>query len=251
MKKLVLSFILFSFIGFNGLYAQCTPDVNITHPGTYPDSATGLPHAKVGTAYSTVIQVRVLTDTTVSSIPATVDSIVVSSVTGLPAGFNYATNPSSGHFPGGSNGCVLLTGAAPTSGMEGSHPLTINLIAYGKLSGTIPASLPYSVTYYNIHIDSINVGIADLNAAKFSLSQNFPDPASRLTDIYYSVPSSGVIDFSMYNLLGKLVYQKSIYAEKGTGRVTLDAKDFAPGIYMYNLSNGKTKLTRRMVIANN
>ncbi len=249
MKKLLLSLTISFVFGLNGLLAQCTPNTTITNPGTYPDSATGLPHAIVGQAYSTVIQIRVLTDTTISGNHATVDSVILNSVTGLPTGFTYATNPSSGHFPGGSNACVLLTGAAPTAGMEGSHPLTINITAYGHISG-FPASLPYTVIYYNIHIDAAN-GIFNLAVSKFDLSQNFPDPATNLTTIYYNVPAASLLDFRMYNLLGKIVYQKSIFAERGTGSIALDAKDFAPGIYMYNLSNGKATLTRRMVMANN
>src|SRR5438132_1705411 len=130
MKKVLLLLAVSIFVSVSALFAQCNPDLSLTHPGTSPDSVTGLPHAKVGTAYSTVIQIKVLTDTNVlisgTTYHATVDSIVLNSVSGLPTGFSFQTNPVSKTFLGGSNACVLLTGLAPTSGMEGAHPLTIN-----------------------------------------------------------------------------------------------------------------------------
>src|SRR6185369_9269350 len=100
--------------------------VSITTPGTYPDS---LPHATVGNAYSETLQVRVLTDTVIivlgTPVTATVDSILVESVSGLPSGFSYTCTPSNCHFPGGSNGCVLLQGTAPTIGMVGTYPIVV------------------------------------------------------------------------------------------------------------------------------
>lgn len=248
MKKLVLFVIFLSYIGVHGVFGQCTIDNTITQPGYYPNCTTGLPHDTVGKPYSTVLQIKVITDTMIGPLTATVDSIVITNVKGLPAGFSYFTNPGSKSFPGGSNGCILVSGSAPTSGMVGTYPLVINLTGYGKVLGS-PLSIADSITCYSITIDPAASGIPEMSNTKFDLSKNFPDPVSRSTDIYYSVPMGGRLDFSVYNLLGKLVYQRILYADRGTGHITLDAKDFAPGIYMYSLSNGKATLTKRMVMA--
>src|SRR4051812_1294579 len=128
MKRIILFTAILS-LGVLYSYAQCIPDTSITHneAGIYPDSATGLPHAVVGVAYSTVIQLKVLTDTS----GVTVDSIDITNVTGLPAGFTYQCTPSSCHFPGGSDACILLTGPAPTVAMAGQiYPLTVNATLY-------------------------------------------------------------------------------------------------------------------------
>ena len=45
-------------------------------------------------------------DTTYLGLPAIIDSINVTGVTGLPSGFSYSAIPATG-FPGGSNGCSV------------------------------------------------------------------------------------------------------------------------------------------------
>ena len=117
MKKIFL-LIAMTFAIVNSGSAQCTPDTSITHnvPGIYPDTLVGLPHSYVGVPYMTDIQVKVFTNTTYMGVPATIDSLVVISVAGLPPGFGYSNTPSSGVFPGGSDACILLSGAAPSAG---------------------------------------------------------------------------------------------------------------------------------------
>src|SRR5437868_3192326 len=89
----------------SGAFSQCVPDTSITHnvPGTYPDTVQNLPHAIVGTPYQAVMQLKVKTDTmiTVGGFPvhACIDSIVIDSVSGLPAGYTFSCNPSTCSFP--------------------------------------------------------------------------------------------------------------------------------------------------------
>jgi hypothetical protein len=247
MKKILLAFAGLSFV-ITGAIAQCVPDVTITEPGIYPDSATGLPHALIGSPYSTVIQLKVLTDTTYLSQPATVDSVVITGVVGLPSGFSYTCTPSSCHFPGGSNACILLQGTAPTSGMEGTYPITVNVTTYGHL-GPIPASLPTDITRYRIIIDPLN-GLSSLQNNKFEVGQNIPNPFSKSTDIAFNSPVSELLTFKVSNLLGKVVYTKSIFAQRGLNKIMLSSKDFDAGIYIYTLGNAKSSVTKRMIVSN-
>ena len=83
--KIVITLLAGIVFGFSG-FGQCVPDTNITSPGYSPDSATGLPHAIVGVPYSTVVQVLVPATYTTYNL----DSVVLGSVTGLPAGFSYS-----------------------------------------------------------------------------------------------------------------------------------------------------------------
>lgn len=250
MKKIVLA-VAFLFLSLPGVFAQCTPDTSITHnePGIYPDSATGLPHAVVGIPYSTVIQLKVITDTVVSGQSATVDSVVITGVTGLPPGFTYQCTPASCHFPGGSDACILLTGPAPTAGMAGQvHPLTVHVMAYGHI-GPFPASLPTDITRYRIVVDG-GVGITVLNNDKFDVAQNVPNPFSKTTEISFSSPSNELLTLKVSNLLGKVIYTKSVYAQKGLNKITLSSREFDAGIYIYSIGNSRTSVTRRMIVSN-
>jgi len=107
-RLLILSVIFLTGILTNS-NAQCVPDLTITDPGIYPDSATGLPSGVVGTPYSEVIQAKVFTDTTLNGLPVVISNITITSVSGLPPGLTYSCNPSTCIFPGGSNGCILLS----------------------------------------------------------------------------------------------------------------------------------------------
>ncbi len=250
MKRIVL---LISFLFFiaSGSFAQCTPDTAITHNvvGIYPDSATGLPHAIVGTPYSTVIQLKVLTDTVVLGSPATVDSVVITGTIGLPPGFSYNCTPSSCHFPGGSDACITLTGPAPTAGMAGMiYPLTVSVTSYGHL-GIIPASLPTDITRYRIVVDPLT-GISTLSNEKFDVSQNVPNPFSKTTEISFNSPSNELLTLKVSNLLGKVVFSKSVFSQRGLNKITLSSKDFDAGIYIYTIGNSRTSITKRMIVSN-
>jgi len=249
MKKVFLSLIASGLLFFNSM-GQCTPDTSITHNqvGIYPDSATGLPHAYVGSTYSTVIQMKVLVDSNTIAGYATVDSVIITGVSGLPTGFNYYCTPSTCHFPGGSDACIQLEGAAPTTPMIGTYPIVVNVTAYGHLSG-FPVSLPTNISRYSIVIEQ-SVGITSLSYAKFEVSQNIPNPFNRSSDISFISPTTDIVMLKISNLLGKTVYTKSLHAQKGMNKISLSSSDFDPGIYIYTISSGSNSITRRMIVSN-
>jgi hypothetical protein len=246
MKRILLFISILSF-SVSDTFSQCVADTSITHneAGIYPDSATGLPHAVVGVAYSTVIQLKVLTDTS----GVTVDSIDITSVSGLPSGFTYQCTPSSCHFPGGSDACILLTGPAPTVAMAGQiYPLVVNATLYGHL-GPLPLSQPGNINRYRIVVDPAT-GIAVIPNDKFTVAQNIPNPFNRATEISFNNPSGEPVSLKVSNLLGKVVYSKSIFAQKGLNKIALSSKDFDAGIYIYTIAGSGTSIARRMIVSN-
>lgn len=245
--RILYSLILSIFFCVAG-YSQCIPDTSITHndPGTYPDTVTNLPHAIVGQSYSTVIQVKVLTDSTVGGLTGTVDSIVIENVTGLPTGFTYACSPSGCSFPGGSDGCILLTGSAPTAPMIGSYSLVVQSTIYYKLFGT-PQTLQNDITGYTIVIDA-TTGILLNEKASFIAGQNIPNPAKDFTMIPLNVMHAQEVTLSVMNLIGKKVLSHTYQLQRGKTNVQLDLHNLQPGIYMYSFSNGVNTVTRRMII---
>jgi len=52
----------------------------------------------------------------------------------------------------------------------------------------------------------------------------------------------------VFNMLGSVVYTKSIRAEKGINTIELDGSVFPQGIYMYSLKNGDKTITKRMIV---
>ncbi|MEO8151339.1 MAG: T9SS type A sorting domain-containing protein [Bacteroidia bacterium] len=150
MKKLFLAFSII-MAAYQSANAQCTPDGSITEPGIYPDTLTNLPPAFETASYGTSIQIRVLTDTTVSQGNVTVTNITINSVIGMPAGFSYVCNPVNCAFPGGGNGCIYLSGN-PSAGSAGTYNVTVNATLNGLLFGFIPVSQAFTKTGYKIVI---------------------------------------------------------------------------------------------------
>jgi hypothetical protein len=222
--------------------AQCIPDLSITDPGIYPDSATGLPGGTVNVPYNEVIQVKVLTDTTVGGLTVLVTSITITQVSGLPPGITYTCNPSSCIFPGGSNGCITLSGTPTASGL---FPMTVDLMIDGTLFGT-PISQPSTVDYYNINIVGPS-GISEQTG--FNIVSAQPNPAIEYTDLVFSSPVGGDFPLRLYNLIGMEVHSQIVRSMPGNNTVRIKTSHLSAGVYMLTLGNGKAVVTRKVVVS--
>mgnify|MGYP006280762605 FL=1 len=74
-------------------------------------------------------------------------------------------------------------------------------------------------------------------AKKYNLSQNYPNPFNPMTTIEYSIPHSGKVDLSIFNLQGQLI-TKLVQKEQKAGiyKYNFHAGDYASGVYFYKLS---------------
>lgn len=251
MKKLLSLFVV-AILGVSAAFAQCTPDPQYTSPGIYPDSATGLAGGMVGTAYSQVITAVVPLDTVYNNVPIQVDSIRVKEVAyidngtwtpGLPPGLNYQCSDPLCTFDGGSSGCIVLNGT-PTQ--HGTFPIRVVTTTYAFLVVVITQA--DTVDDYSIVIEP--VGVAEiLNNKKFDVAQNIPNPFNNSTVINYSSPTAKEIEFTVYDVLGKVVHHRKFMSEAGINKIHFDTESHAPGMYMYTVSNGEQAITKRMMIA--
>ncbi len=244
LRALILVISIFTYSATK-VVAQCIPDVTLTVPGIYPDSATGLPGGLVGVGYSEVIQARVLTDTVSNGFPAVITNITITGVTGLPPGLTYACNPANCVFPGGSNGCILLSGTPTFAGM---YNINVDLSINGTVFGIPVPAVTQSIDYYVINIGTVGLP-GDLSTIKFDLLQNNPNPASNYTDVSFTSPIGGDFTVKMFNMIGKEVFKQTLRGQAGlnTTRILLD--DFTPGVYMISLENGKSIVTKRMIVS--
>lgn len=254
MKKNLLLIIGASLLVYSNSFGQaCTPNLpnGGSHGEIVPDTIVNLPHATVGQPYSTDIQFYVATDTTVTSpFPATLTIInyTLTSITGMPSGFAYTSNPANGVFPGGASSCLNATGN-PTTGQEGTYPLVVNVtanlnhVAFGNISQ------PGTLTGYKIVIDPDGtVGVSTNAADKFELGQNIPNPSSDITRISFTSPKAEKMELNIYNAVGQVVLHENIDATVGSNDKYISTASFADGIYIYTLRNSTEVLTKRMVV---
>jgi hypothetical protein len=239
MNKKIFFTTAFIILGVIILNAQiCTPEFHTT-PGIYPDSVTDLPIAYASEAYSTT-----MTDVIPAAIQvATVDSIGITGITGMPAGFSYTPNTTSGYWAGGTSGCILISGN-PSTAQVGTYPIVINTLAVTSI-GNFP--IPMS-NYKIVVVDTSGSGIANVNMEKFNVYQNSPNPFSFKTNILFTSPVAEIFQFIVYNLLGEVVYKQSVNANTGNNKIEFSAANLPSGIYMYKLNNKAQTITRRMII---
>ena len=257
MKKILL-LVAVSLVVSLGASAQCTPDLTNTHIGILPDSATNLPHAVVGIPYSTVMQVYVPVDTVSGSIICDYDYVRIQTFN-APPGYTYACNPSNCSFPGNSHGCLLLTGPAPLASEVGNvYPIHV-VVEYTLHIHNFPTlycaqNATTNIDYYHVVVDAAS-GIESISQINFNVWQNKPNPFSRYSTIEFSSPTSENYTFKITDILGKLVFNKTIAALPGINKINLTAKDLGSkdldsGVYLYSVGNSKTTITKRMVIEN-
>ncbi|MFN9596811.1 MAG: T9SS type A sorting domain-containing protein [Bacteroidota bacterium] len=229
--------------------AQCIPDPTITIPGIYPDSATGLSSGIVGTPYTQVIQAKVPVDTVVSlnGLPPTninIANITVTGVTGLPPGLTYSTTPANGIFPGGSNGCMFVSGTPTTAGVYFVNViLTTNATFLG-----FPVNQVDTLDYYSITINTSS-GIGSAVAYDFGWVGMSPNPANNFTDLDFTAPSAGNYQLGIFNILGKEMASRPVRAVAGLNRQRLDLSNISSGVYLVSIRNGNSVLTRRLVVS--
>lgn len=83
----------------------------------------------------------------------------------------------------------------------------------------------------------------------FSLEQNFPNPFNPSTAIPFSIPVSGPVTLTVYDLLGRTA-AVLVNEPKNAGRYTVsfDASRLSSGVYLYTLRSGNSSATKRMLL---
>lgn len=94
--------------------------------------------------------------------------------------------------------------------------------------------------------------VVDVDLTKtldYNLTQNFPNPFNPATSISFSLPKSGVVKLTVYNLLGQEI--KTLvngFKESGVHHVNFNAKDLNSGIYIYKIETTDYTQTRKMTL---
>ena len=248
MKKLILlsTVLLSSYF----ISAQCTPDplYQDSTYGVWPDTVQNFVPGNVGAAYSQILNFKLPLDAGVidpSFAGVNIDSAVLQSVAGLPAGLTYVCNTTTNSWLGGDQGCATIQGT-PT--VQGSFDITINLDGWVTVFFA-PFSQAISFGGYVIDVGPAGIETIQVTKETFVLQQNFPNPTNGNTTIQFIAGNQELIDFSITNLLGDVVLKKAINAKRGVNTLDINNDNLSSGVYLYSISNGKNMLTKRMIIS--
>ncbi|MBZ0198615.1 MAG: T9SS type A sorting domain-containing protein [Ignavibacteriaceae bacterium] len=118
----------------------------------------------------------------------------------------------------------------------------------------------YSVTakYDNSTIlaktNRVNIGLGEnVNATTYDIFQNYPNPFNPRTTIRYQIPENGMVTLKVYDMLGReVITLVNEYKTKGRYEVTFDASSaaggLASGLYIYEITSGSFKASKKMTL---
>ncbi len=105
-----------------------------------------------------------------------------------------------------------------------------------------------------IRISRLRTGEGAQLPTEYSLSQNYPNPFNPSTEIAFSIPTSGHVELTVFNILGQEVNRLvDLELTAGEYSVTWNGDDawgnqVSSGLYLYRLSSGDVTLTKKMIL---
>jgi hypothetical protein len=245
MKKLISIFLM--AFGVLAVSAQCTIDQSNTQPISPP--LDSIPCAERGVGYGPeVVQIYIPSSLSV----ATIDSIVIDSVGGIPNGLTWSLNPASGVIPGGSNACAEIAGT--TSDPAGRYNFILYGTAYVKISGfaqTFPLDQPPVSDQFVIYLDVIEAGAPCRvttgireKANGLSISM-FPNPNNGVFTL--SVKANGNVEISAFDFTGRQVLVNNANVQ-GNLSTQIDLSNLPKGIYAVRVKSADGVVSKNIMV---
>lgn len=267
MNNLFFTIFTLSTLFVSAQNNPCVPDASLQNEeyNLWPDTIENLPVATVGEYYETHIQIK--TPNTVGEVVGSpyeielglftidvadynIDSIKLEGVVNLPQGMDlYLSSPTS-VFAGNTVGCVTIFGT-PQASDVGVNDLTFTID--GWISTVIgPFALSQTdesadIVGYNLVV-GYPASVNDVALSGFGVSQNYPNPFSENTNIDITLEENSLIEFTVFDVLGKVKYNEYFNFSQGNNTIEFSSDDLSPGLYLYSVSNGQEIFTKRLVI---
>lgn len=146
-------------------------------------------------------------------------------------------------FLGGNAYCGDVSGTPTVAGV---FPVKIDVLVYITIGA--PLSFPYSFEGFSLTVVDPNSVAETAVPQTLQVMQNNPNPVQGLTAISYELGSAGSAEFTVTNLVGERVYQRILQGKRGLNTFTFDSGELQNGVYLYSVSSGDRKFTRRMIV---
>ena len=75
-----------------------------------------------------------------------------------------------------------------------------------------------------------------------------PNPSNNSTNIGYRSINSENVSFEITNLLGEELIQENLVSNIGLNNISVNTSIFPNGIYLYSISNGQVRSTKRLIV---
>jgi hypothetical protein len=179
-------------------------------------------------------------------------------ISGVSSGITYIKQTSAGTYAGTVNGPVSwgFNWTAPAAGTGKVYFYASGVAAddNGSSSGDYCYHISQEVPEKATGVSDNQSGGGSARADRFELRQNYPNPFNLATSINYTLKADGLVNLTIYNILGQkvgtLINQKE---PAGSYSVQWDSKDekgrvVPGGIYFYILKAGGFTSSKKMVL---
>ncbi|MES2619514.1 MAG: T9SS type A sorting domain-containing protein [Bacteroidota bacterium] len=249
MKK-IYSLIAALAFAVTSINAQCTIDT--TNTANFTPAPDNVPCAEIGVAYDETLLFYIPVSRVITiagqSVTVNVDSVVLNTVTGLPAGLNWSANPAGPLYLPGQHGCGRTFGT--TTAAAGNYPISFDGRVYvnGSLFGF---SLDTSFTIDQIieqefgQTYSLDViapgsacppvsGINDFNDKLNAALSLFPNPNNGIFELRLNAGNRVNGEVVVVDVTGRKVFAQPIDV-MGLYNTTIDLSGFSKGLYTLQL----------------
>jgi hypothetical protein len=245
-----LSAVLALGLSINAMAQVCTPDVNRMDL-VYPKNSADVTPAIVNTAYEQVFYFKIPVDTTISYLGNNIDGIIntltLVDVQNVPAGMSYECNVPSCAFPGGGNGCMVISGT-PTQTGNFNIVLKTRTNVTGYLNG-----FPITTTDLDQDFPITIVVNADNTVSTQSVNNKnkvsvYPNPTTSQARVDISAAKGGSAEISVVNLVGHRVFNTKVENFNGSYTHILNKSTLGSGLFfVYVNINGKETVSKLII----
>lgn len=202
----------------------------------------------------------------------TVQTLKIDSIENLPAGLCWKTNQAINTFNGKQTGIIQVTGN--TTAAPGQYKLRIkvtavtDIVTLTKVDAEAVTGLRYYVRvacvdnqaspvkvdtaspYPSFKADSrpcpSSINNVEANISDLSIN---PNPFSTVTKVSFTSENEEKYSVRLSNILGTVVFSQDIVSKNGGNNVVaIENKNYANGVYFVTITNGKSAVTKRVVV---
>ena len=94
----------------------------------------------------------------------------------------------------------------------------------------------------------VSTSTRDELAQKLDISENQPNPFSSYTTINVNADQRMDLEFGVFDLMGRQLFRQDVTLLEGSNTLEFDGSHLPNGMYLYSLSDGKSRITKKMVV---